>query len=84
MLENSGSPVAGLLGASKAGRLFLQGGHATSKLFLFVGVSGWSGWARDKEETLMTINASNIANTIFRNEKIPSERSRFVCFCFLY
>ena len=69
--------MAGLLGASKAGGLFLHGGHATSKLFLFVGVSGWSGWARDKEETLMTINASNIANTIFRNEKMCLKTSFF-------
>lgn len=76
--------MAGLLGASKAGGLFLHGGLATCKLFSFVGVSGRSGWARGKEETLMTINASNIANTIFRNEKIPSEGSRFICFCFLY
>ena len=57
--------------------------HAQSCFHLF-GVSGWSGWVRGEEETLMTINASNIANTIFRNEKIPSERSRFICFCFLY
>ena len=63
---------------------FCTVGTPRASCFSFVGVSGWSGWARGKEETLMTINASNIANTIFRNEKIPSERSRFICFCFLY
>lgn len=40
VLENSGSAVAGLLGASKAGGLFLHGGHTTHKLFSFV----WSQW----------------------------------------